>query len=90
MSLIKPRTRRIPICRHVSRLQAPNRDVLVAYAAFIDESPDYVLNQLIETTLAKDRDFLAWRAGRGDQHDAAAGHEGDTDLAADTPHGRTR
>ena len=29
---------------------------------FIGDSADYVLNQLIDTTIAKDRDFLAWRA----------------------------
>lgn len=90
MPLIKPRTRRIPVCRHISRLQEPNRDVLVAYAAFIDESPDYVLNQLIDTTLAKDRDFLAWRAGQGDLHDAGERRERDVDLAADATTGRTR
>lgn len=61
MPLIKPRTRRIQVFRHICRLQQPNRDSLLAYAKFINESPDYVLNQLIETTLARDRDFLAWR-----------------------------
>lgn len=30
-------------------------------ARFIGDSVDYVLNQLIETTLVKDREFLAWR-----------------------------
>jgi hypothetical protein len=39
-------------------LQEPNRDALVLYARFIGDSVDYVLNQLIETTLVKDRDFL--------------------------------
>jgi hypothetical protein len=32
---------------------------------FIGDSPDYVLNQLIETVLAKDREFLAWRGDGG-------------------------
>jgi hypothetical protein len=32
------------------------------YARFINDSPDYVLNALIDATLAKDREFLAWRA----------------------------
>ena len=64
MPLIKPRTHRVRTLRHICRLQEPNRDVLVAYAAFIGESPDYVLNQLIDTTLAKDRDFVTWRANR--------------------------
>jgi hypothetical protein len=48
--------------RHICRLQEPNRDALVLYARFIGDTADYVLNQLIETTLGKDRDFLAWRA----------------------------
>ena len=65
MPLIKPRTHRVRVFRHISRLQEPTRDALLAYAKFINESPDYVLNQLIETTLARDRDFLAWRAETG-------------------------
>jgi hypothetical protein len=48
--------------RHICRLQEPNRDALIAYARFIGESVDYVLNQLIDTTLAKDRDFITWRS----------------------------
>ena len=61
MPLIKSRTRKVAYVRHAYRLTAPMRDVLVRYATFIDESPDYVLNAVIETTLAKDRDFLAWQ-----------------------------
>ena len=62
MSIIKPRANRVRTVRHIARLQEPNRDVLVQYARFIGDTADYVLNQLIDTTLAKDRDFLAWRA----------------------------
>jgi hypothetical protein len=62
MSIIKPRPNRVRTVRHITRLQEPNRDVLVAYARFIGDSADYVLNQLIDSTLAKDRDFIAWRA----------------------------
>jgi hypothetical protein len=62
MSIIKPRTNRVRTVRHITRLQEPNRDVLVQYARFIGDTADYVLNQLIDTTLAKDRDFIAWRA----------------------------
>ena len=62
MSIIKPRANRVRTVRHMARLQEPNRDVLVEYARFIEDTPDYVLNQLIDTTLAKDRDFIAWRA----------------------------
>ena len=62
MSLIKPRTNRVRTVRHICRLQEPNRDALVQYARFIGDTVDYVLNQLIDTTLLKDRDFIAWRA----------------------------
>ena len=62
MPLIKPRTHRIQIVRHICRLQEPNRDALVLYARFIGDTADYVLNQLIETTIARDREFVAWRA----------------------------
>ena len=62
MPLIKPRTNRVKTVRHICRLQEPNRDALVFYARFIGDTADYVLNQLIDTTLAKDREFVAWRA----------------------------
>ncbi len=65
MPLIKPRTNRVRRVRHICRLDEPTRDVLVAYARFIGDTPDYVLNALIETTLGKDRDFLTWRAEQG-------------------------
>ena len=55
MPLIKPRTNRVKIVRHICRLQEPNRDALVLYARFIGDTADYVLNQLIATTLAKER-----------------------------------
>ena len=62
MPLIKPRTNRVRTVRHICRLQEPNRDALVLYARFIGDTADYVLNQIIDTTIAKDRDFVAWRA----------------------------
>jgi hypothetical protein len=62
MPIIKARTNRVRSVRHICRLQEPNRDALVLYARFIGDTADYVLNQLIETTLAKDREFVAWRA----------------------------
>ena len=64
MPLIKARTHRIPVVRHICRLQEPNRSALVLYALFIGDTVDYVLNQLIATTLAKDRDFVEWRAAQ--------------------------
>src|SRR5213083_1206989 len=62
MPLIKPRTNRVKNVRHICRLQEPNRDALVLYARFIGDTADYVLNQLIDTTIAKDREFVTWRA----------------------------
>src|SRR4051794_28919043 len=64
MPLIKPRTNRVQTVRHIARLQEPNRDALVHYARFIGDTADYVLNQLIDTTIAKDREFVAWRSGQ--------------------------
>ena len=72
MPLIKARAKRVRIVRHICRLQEPNRDTLVLYARFIGDTPDYVLNQLLATTLAKDRDFVAWRAEHASEVDAAA------------------
>jgi hypothetical protein len=62
MPLIKPRTNRVKSVRHICRLQEPNRDALMLYARFIGDTADYVVNQLIDTTIAKDREFVAWRA----------------------------
>jgi hypothetical protein len=62
MPLIKPRANRVKTVRHIARLHEPNRAALVQYVRFIGDTADYVLNQLIDTTLAKDRDFVAWRA----------------------------
>ncbi len=62
MSVIKPRTRGKHFVEHRTRLERENHETLYAYAAFLDEEPEYVLNQLIETLLARDRDFVGWRA----------------------------
>lgn len=61
MPVIKPRTRGKAIVRHITRLDVENNEVLFAYAHFLGEPTEYVLNQLIETYLAKDKDFLVWR-----------------------------
>jgi hypothetical protein len=60
--IIKARANRVRTLRHICRLHEPNRDALVLYARFIGDTADYVMNQLIETTIAKDREFVAWRA----------------------------
>jgi hypothetical protein len=62
MSIIKPRTRGKRLVRHRTRLDHENNETLYAYAQFLGESPEYVLNQVIDTVLAKDKDFVKWRA----------------------------
>lgn len=83
MPLIKPRTNRVRRVRHTCSLQEPTRDVLLQYARFIGDSPDYVLNALIQATLAKDRDFLTWQA----EH---AGASAGSPSGAETVGGRRR
>ena len=61
MSLIKPRTRGKQLVRHRTRLDRETNETLYAYAHFIGEPTEYVLNQVIDTVLAKDKDFLQWR-----------------------------
>jgi tryptophan 2,3-dioxygenase len=61
MSLIKRRTRGKHIVRHITRLDRDNNETLYAFATFLDEPTDYVLNQLIEIALAKDKEFMQWR-----------------------------
>src|SRR3954468_9962797 len=68
MPLIKPRTRGKQIVRHIARLDRENAETLHAYAAFLGESTDYVLNQVIDTVLAKDKDFVKWRADHAHSH----------------------
>ena len=62
MSIIKPRTRGKVFVEQRARLDRANREALYAYAAFLDEDVDYVMNQLIENVLERDREFAAWRA----------------------------
>jgi hypothetical protein len=62
MSVIKPRTRGKRLIKHNLRLDEENRETLYAYAHFLGESTEYVLNQLIDTVLAKDKEFVRWRA----------------------------
>ena len=61
MPLIKPRTRGKQFVRHITRLERENNETLHAYAQFLGESAEYVINQVIDTVLAKDKDFLTWR-----------------------------
>lgn len=62
MPVIKPRTRGKQLVKHRTRLDRENTETLFAYAEFLGESTEYVLNQVIDTVLAKDKEFLQWRA----------------------------
>ena len=66
MPLIKPRTRGKQLVKHRTRLDRENNETLYAYAHFLGESPEYVLNQLIDTVLARDKEFLLWRGEHQD------------------------
>ena len=41
---------------------------MYAYAHFLGESPEYVLNQVIDTVLAKDKEFVQWRSEHPDSY----------------------
>lgn len=62
MPLIKPRARGKQLVKHRTRLDRENNETLYAYAQFLGESTEYVLNQVIDTVLARDREFVQWRA----------------------------
>jgi len=68
MPVIKARTRGKQFVRHTTRLDRENNETLYAYAKFIGESAEYVLNQLVETFLGKDKEFVAWRAEHPDSY----------------------
>lgn len=68
MPVIKARTRGKQLLRHVTRFDRENSETLYAYAAFLGEPVEYVLNQVVETVLGKDKDFVAWRATHPGSH----------------------
>ena len=76
MPLIKPRTRGKQLVKHRTRLDRENNETLYAYAHFLGESPEYVLNQLIDTVLARDKEFLQWRVEHQDSFVPRTGSHG--------------
>ena len=72
MALIKPRSRGKRLVRHRTRLDHETNETLYAYARFIGESTEYVLNQVVDTVLARDKEFLQWRAAHPDSFVPAA------------------
>lgn len=61
MAVIKARTRGKHLVKVRTRLDVENTETLHAYARFLGESVDYVLNQVVDTVLARDKDFQQWR-----------------------------
>ncbi|MEZ5318153.1 MAG: hypothetical protein R2752_12185 [Vicinamibacterales bacterium] len=72
MALIKPRSRGKRLVRHRTRLDHETNETLYAYARFIGESTEYVLNQVIDNLLARDKEFQQWRATNPDSCAPAA------------------
>jgi hypothetical protein len=74
MPLIKPRTRGKQLVRHIARLDRETNETLYAYAHFLGEPTDYVLNEVIDTVLAKDKEFQVWRVDHRESHVPRPGH----------------
>lgn len=68
MPIIKPRTRGKQLVRRIVKLDRETNETLCAYAHFIGESSDYVLNEVVDTVLAKDKDFLVWRVEHAESY----------------------
>lgn len=68
MPVIKPRTTQRQLVRHITRLYRENNETLFAYAKFLGEPTEYVINQLVENVLAKDKDFVTWREENPGSH----------------------
>ena len=68
MPLIKPRTRGKKFVRLVTGLDRESHETLYAYAQFIGEKAEYVLNQLLQIPLAKGKQFVALRAEHPDSY----------------------
>ena len=59
MSVIKPRTRGKRLVKYNTRLDDQNQETLYAYAQFLGESTEYVVNQLIDTVSPRTRNSSA-------------------------------
>ncbi len=68
MPAIKPRTTQKHVVRHSTRLYRENNETPLASSQFIGEPTEYVLNQLVESVLARDRDFQTWRTEHPGSH----------------------
>ncbi len=68
MSLVKPRTGGSNSSGTTRASIAKPTKTLDAYAHFIGEPTEYVLNQVIDTVLAKDKDFQQWRTSHPESY----------------------
>lgn len=85
MAIIKARTSKTQFVRHITRLYRENNETLFAYAAFIGEKAEYVVNQLVETILAKDKDFLTWREQHSESYVPKPGGQAKSVLTGARP-----
>jgi hypothetical protein len=61
MPLIEPSTRGKQLVNLRTRLDRENNETLYAYTHFFGESPECVLNELIDTVLLRRKEFVPWR-----------------------------
>ena len=66
MPLIKPRPRGKQFERLITRLEQENHEALHVSGRFLGEPVEYVLNQLTDTLLTTDKEFVTWRAEHPD------------------------
>jgi hypothetical protein len=64
MPLTKPRTRGKQVVRHIARFDRETTETLYAYAAFLGESTDYVLNEVLEICWRRRRPKIESPIGR--------------------------
>ena len=74
MPLIKARTRGKQLVRHVTRFDRETNETLYAYAHFLGEPTEYVLNQLVDTDARQGQGVrrVARRASRVVRHASRA------------------
>lgn len=66
--IIKPRARGKYVHKVIAHFDDQNYETLQAYAQFIDESTDYVLNELVDGGLTRNKAYLAWLAEHPHAH----------------------
>lgn len=87
MPFIKPRVRGKYLHKVLAQLDDHNYETLYAYATFIDEPTDYVINELIDAVLARNKRFRLWRKDHAQSYtpQAKASSRGGTARRARVP-----